>query len=595
MCDLLPIEILEQILAYLDTVDLIQFCDVYPKLQYILQDGKVIKTVDFSRKFEVVNLDICQFITTKLNYNCIQTLKIEGVYWIPAEDLRRLIRSLDNLKELYALDTNLSVLENDIVEYFKLRRLSITVEDVHFEQETVLFARHLSELKYLFVKIIWKQEDHATGASNLMSFFSRMKQLKELWVCDIEESLNRIDYERIAVSLPNLNKLVIKTKGMIPYYDWKYLGLHKVFECKRNHFETDCIWEKVKTSCSIFRQSSSDSTNIGIEKGWHIFTSLCKDLPCGVSESRKLHLGENINNINFTDLNFCHTVLICNAKYYEAAFEILSSPHARSLKRLSFRSCIFSTVEQDKLKNGFKKLQISSEGHSFSEVAENVKYLTELEVYTCPDCIIDWSESGYVSISTFANLERLTLEVLHLVDGSFLEEIFVKCRNLRFFSLTCEKPNEMFFFNLCRHLRHATALRDFRLVYKKIAIDTLIKSFNAISDRKIQRVFLSCEYLRYACKKTGKNIYAEFFQKNPQLVFFFLVASKQTGVQNNDIQKTLNAYRDHPAKVFLMHKDVSFVKTGFPVPSAHHDFVFNRTNVSVVHFDEFGSNSPRNS
>ncbi|CAH2010726.1 unnamed protein product [Acanthoscelides obtectus] len=592
MCDLLPIEILEKILAYLDTVDLIQFCDVYPKLQFVLQNGRVIRTIDFSRKFEVINLDICQFITTKLNYNCINTLKIDGIYWIPAEDLRRLIKRLDNLKELYALDTTLSVLENDIVEYFKLRRLSLTVEDVHFEQETVLFARHLSELKYFFVKITWKQEDHATGATNLMSFFSRMKQLKELWVCDIEESLNRIDYERITVSLPNLNKLVIKTRGMLPYYDWKYLGLYKVFECKRNHFETDCIWEKVRTRGSILRLSSFDSTKTGLEKGWNTFTSLCKDLPCGMSESRKLYLGEDIMNITFTDLNFCHTVLICNAKYYEAAFEMLSSPNAISLKRLSFRSCIFSTVEQDKLKtltNGFKKNQINSEGHSFSEVAENIKYLTELEVYTCPDCIIDWSESGYISISTFANLERLTLEVLHLVDGSFLEEIFLKCGNLRFFSLTCENPNEMFFFNLCRHLRHASALRDFRLVYKKIAIDTLIKSFNSMRDKKLQRIFLSCEYIRYACKKTGKNIYAEFFQENPQLVLFFLVASKQTGKQNNDIQKTLNEYRDHPSKVFLMHKDISFVKTGFPIPSAHHDIVFNRTNVSVVHFEEFST------
>nr|CAH7713299.1 unnamed protein product [Callosobruchus chinensis] len=595
MVALLPNEIWEQILEYLDTFELIQFCIAFPNLDYFLEDGKVVKTIDFARKFVIFNIDVCQFIFTKVNYNAIKTLKIDGLYWIPAQDLRKLVRDLKSLKELCAVDTNLSLKENDIVEYGKLTRLSLTVEDTHFEPGSVIFAKYLVNLKYMFLKITSKLEDHITGASNVISFFARMDQLKELWISDDEESVNRIDYERIAVSLPNLSKLVIKSKCVIPYYDLRYLGLFKVFECKRCNFETEFICERVRTRGSICKPSIFEPKGTALENAWDVFMSLHKDMPCGSKESRQIYLSHNIKEVSFVDLNFCQAVILCNTKYTNAALEILSSKNCKFLRRLSFRSCLFSTEELEKLARpttSFKKqrigVQTKADKHPFCKITKKLKSLKELEVYYCPNCVTGGSIAGYISISMLTKLEKLSLDIPYLLDGSFLEEALKKCKKLHTLSLTCDAANEKFIINLCKGLKHANSLKNFRLVYKEIAIDRLFDSFNSIKEKKLQRMFLSCDNIKYATNKSELEVYTDFFQEHTQLIFFFVVASKHTAKQNTDIQSILNIYKaDNPAKIFLIHKDTHYVKSNFPLPNAHHDLVLNRTNVSVIHFDEF--------
>lgn len=63
----------------------------------------------------------------KMNPNCIKILKINGIYWIPAHDLRKLLTKLPALEELHAVDTKLGFRSKDVVEYFKVSLLKFSL------------------------------------------------------------------------------------------------------------------------------------------------------------------------------------------------------------------------------------------------------------------------------------------------------------------------------------------------------------------------------------------------------------------------------------------------------------------------------------
>lgn len=58
-----------------------------------------------------------QYIKNYVNYELIESLNINNVYWLSLLGLRSLVKRLPNLEELYALDTALSIREKDVKLY----------------------------------------------------------------------------------------------------------------------------------------------------------------------------------------------------------------------------------------------------------------------------------------------------------------------------------------------------------------------------------------------------------------------------------------------------------------------------------------------
>ncbi|XP_018579081.1 uncharacterized protein LOC108917116 isoform X2 [Anoplophora glabripennis] len=423
--DGLPIEVVIKILSYLNSYDLMQFCNSFENYSYILQEKDVIRIVDFSGKFGTQNIHLCKYISTNLNCNYIKVLNISYIYWIPSQDLRRLIKKLENLEILYAISTKLGIKDKDIAEYTKLKKLAISVEDNQFDHSTVIASKNLKNLKSLCLKVEQKMEEY----NGIYLFFRDLKQLEELWIFDEVESTCRINYGQIAVLLNNLKKFVIKSKTVLPYYDFGYTGLIKVFECKRRESATELVYEKVVAKSEGMKPSIFEPAENDYERSWQIFQNLHKDISYGPKESQIIYLTKSIKEVYFEDLNFCHTIILCNSKYIDAALKILSFKNSSKLKRLSFRSCLFQNHTgniKEELTSGFKRsrkgVQVNSAFHPFQTAANNLKNLRELEILTCPGCTSGAVISAFPLIGIFQYLEKLVLEIPLLLDGSFLKE-----------------------------------------------------------------------------------------------------------------------------------------------------------------------------
>ncbi|KAG5868500.1 hypothetical protein JTB14_003308 [Gonioctena quinquepunctata] len=192
--------------------------------------------------------------------------------------------------------------------------------------------------------------------------------------------------------------------------------------------------------------------------------------------------------------------------------------------------------------------------------------------------------SAYPLIGMFENLQKLTLEVPVLLDGSFLKQVLMKCQKLEWLSLKCIGQNPKFIINLCQNLKYSTVLKNFRLEHSEMVIDKILSSLTHINN-KLLRIYLRCDNLRFT---NNLEPFSDFMENNPQLIFFFLVISKATTKQISDIQKTIHGFKKgNPAKIFYVKKDIDSFTGVFPIPKAHHDIIFNRTKVSVINFDEF--------
>ncbi|XP_056637611.1 uncharacterized protein LOC130445777 [Diorhabda sublineata] len=594
--DRLPNEILINILKHLNTYDLVQFCEVFPRLDYFLKEKYVIRITDWSRRFESYNKNICSFISIKMDPTLIEVLNINCLYWIPTQDLRRLLQKLVNLSELYAIDTKLGLKYQDTVEYSKLHKLAISVEDEHFGSETIEASRSLKSLRKLCIKIIAKKLEHGNAVSGLDLFFSRIKQLDELWVLDDTDSLYKVNFQRWVVQLKNLKKLVIRSRTVLPIYDFTFAGLSKTFDCKRWNTDIELIFEKIqyrKPSTTV--KSIFDPRETDLEKAWDVFLSLHSDLPCGPKESKLLSIPEELNSIQFENLNFVHSIIFCNLQYVTAAYKLLESDNCKELQRLNFRTCLFQgsqkSNEQEEDHKIFKKARVGVKKdlphHPFEKISKRLNKLVELEIYHCAMCTSSAVISAYSLIENFETLRRLTLEIPYLLDGSFLEKVFLRCR-LEYLSLKLIAPNEPFVTNLNLHLEKAVALKHFRIECSILSMEKILKGLSKMPRKILQRTFIKCDQAYFIDNKNVRYIFSEFLECNPQLIFFGLIISQATAKQITDIKRTLHTFKTgHPAKIFHVRKQVGEFNGIFPVPPAHHDIIFNRTRVSVIDFDEF--------
>lgn len=575
-----PDEILINILKYLNTFDLINFCESFTHFGYLLKERKLINQVNFSKGFHLQEISLLGWINAKMDPNLIHVLNINGLYWISSIELSRVLNRLENLKELHALDTKLGF-SKYIPVYKKLTKLALTITESEVEAPT------LWNLNSLCIKIVL-----TSGTFDFQQLFNDKWCLEELWISNEERVLN---YEIVPYILKSLKRLVIRSRSFSPFYDFSLFGLHMVFQCSRNESEIQFMYERVPRidrTGSLFEPFQNE-----LEQSWEILHRHHKDVSCGPKDAKLLFVKENICDIYFEDLNFGHSIILCQEKYIEAASKVLLSKNASNLKRLHFRSCLFQRQKGKTEDNptvsdapfGFKRpryeVNIRVADDPFENIAKNLKKLTELEIYFCPGCYSVELLSSYNLISCFEHLEKLTLEVPLTLNGSFLKEVLIKCEKLWSLKLTISSQNEKFTSRLCESLKFSKSLRDFTLNHVQIHIEKLLESFNEIQKKTIQRIFLKCDDIRYTNSDT--ELFNRFLHNNPQLVFFFLVVRKNTVKQVSNIQKIFNEHKKgNPAKIYYIKKDYSF-SGYFPVPCAHHDMIYRHTDVAVINFDEF--------
>ncbi|CAG9815710.1 unnamed protein product [Phaedon cochleariae] len=597
----LPNELLIKILGHLDTFDLLQFCGAYEHLDYFLKEKDVIQYLNLSRRFELHDLNITKFISTKMNPSFIKVLNINCLYWIPAQDLKKLLSRLDNLEELHAIDTKLGLYESDMMGYLRLKKLAVSMEgSINYEPyentKTTIVSKELIALKYLYLKLYLTKSHSRPPSIFMKNFICNLSQLEELWLEECFESVGspnsiNYDYEKFLVQLKDLKKLVIRSNGVLPMHDFTSWGFSKVVECKKYIAASDLIFERSTKKSMSLKRSIFEPKSTALEKAWDVFESRGV-LPCGPKEYKLLSMNEDLLNINFEELDFCHTIMWCKSQHTDAALEILRSPNSKGLKKLLFRSCLLQKkkLEPDKEHSRvlFKKPRYGvqsepAELHPFYKIAENINNLVELEISLCSQCSAIDDIAAYKLIGVFEKLTRLSLQIPLLLDGSFLKEVFTKCKFLESLSLHCTTTNEKFMVNLCQNIRFSTALRDIRLDHKEINIEKLLASLSEINNNKLLRLVLNCDALSYSRSVSHTEPFSDFFEKNRQLILFYLVASKATKKHMFDIQKTIHKFKGvNRGKVFYAKTEETT-----QIPSAHYDMLFSRNRVAVVNFDEF--------
>ncbi|KAJ8944722.1 hypothetical protein NQ318_007935 [Aromia moschata] len=523
--DQIPTEILCEILSYLDTYDLLQFCRAYGN-NCFLKESSIVRKVDFSRRFELKDINLYALINIDFNYTHIKILNIDNLYWIPVADLRKLINQLENLEELHAVHTELGLKEDDIFEYEKISDEDPTFVGIH--------------------------------------------------------------YENIVRLLKNLEKVVIKSKIPVPGYDFEDQGLTLTFECRRHGPGTDLIFEKIgqtpkHTSVTEPHVPSSEPKRSETEDALGVFYTLLHDLAYGPKESKQVCIQKCLNNTRLEELNFCQPNIFCNLKYISCAMKILTSKHSRELKKLRLRACMFGSSQTEAADKGDLKSprQRSSTKHPFWKISENIANLRELELEACPQCNDEIVMSAYSAIQKFEHLNKLSLEVPSQLDGSFLKEVFTKCRRLESLHLVCVVKNQTFMSNLCDNLKYATSLKHFRLHHRDIVLNKLLDTLNALEPKNLIRIYISCDTVKLLHNSASANPLCTFVKDNPQLVLL-VICRKESN-------KTLEKYQQELATFIHANRARIFWVNARSVPhnSAHHDIFFDSTNVSVVNVHEF--------
>ncbi|CAH1964687.1 unnamed protein product [Acanthoscelides obtectus] len=602
----LPDDIWEQILMSLPTYDVFRFFLEYPQYSYLAIGPRLPKTVDYTRSFDCKHMNISHMITTMLNYDILTTLKIDGIYWAVAEDLRVLVSSLKNLRELHALDTKLSL--TDGVLYGNLRKLSLTVHMEHWGVILALFSINMPKLKYLYVKIPKSygipKVKWTPNVYKLPTRVSSMyQQLEELWILD---EANEFPGWISINTLGPLKKVVVKTSTEI-YLECADRLLKSGFAIFKKYFDNPNVTYFVARKETIPESlRSNDFVPRGISSNvWEMLKSFGRT-PWGIEETRQMHLSGSVETVKFYDLNFSPDDKVCKTKhepeytYTEAAHELLLLNNSSELKRLNFQSCMFAT---DNIKRpvmygcepAVTNMLRQSGGHPFCIITEKLTRLTELEISHCNFCQGKGSVSGYSSIAALEALEKLSLEIPKGLDGSFLEDVFKKCPQLRSLSLRLIDVNDPFELNLSKNVRHATQLRDLRIICRQICLRRLFDALDAIPLplKKIQRVFINFNQFKHAVQ-TDVEAYTKFLRHNRQLVFFMVVSYMMTFeyytyLQNNVAKPFMDA---HKANFYLIRKNTKIPPSQIQLPFAHHDFFLEGrgrlpTNVSIVHFEDF--------
>ncbi|CAG9858193.1 unnamed protein product [Phyllotreta striolata] len=604
--DQLPVELLLKIVKQLNIYDIVQFCAVFKNFKFLLREKCITSSLNWSRNFEIHNMDLCRFIKTEINLDNVISLNINGLYWIPKKDLESLIRKLPNLNELYAVDTKLMFCPKDTF-YYKLKKLAIN-SSKHIEE--LVPDYYFNSLKYLQLLLLpsVRQMMKSTGGSVLEQF----PNIDELWILErsgmlldgvIEDLLFNFHVNKKL----NLNKIVLQNYQ--PFGDSRDLrkGLSETFYSNNFQIGFQLILERLPPletkQKSIFEPEETEFEEawFWLQRGGFLF--------CGPRDSKFLSTGQTVKQISFEELHFisCASLKLnshLNQEHYiKAALTILNSENCKYLKKLRINSCLFQDLRQSERASTepvpFKKPRIGVQSvclnHPFQETAKNLSNLEELEIVSCTygsKTIIGSVLCGYNCIEEFRNLKKLQVEIPHVIDGSFLINVFKVCQNLNFLDLTLYnyRPGfNAFMKNFYNNLEFATNLKDLRLSCGYIDLEKLFSNLNKL---KLHRLVLSGNI---SSGILPENVFPSFLLAQPRLVLFILVADNishtVTSKINNLIRKCTNK---NPAKVFSCVKHLSkidwenvLIQASNKIPIVHSDFVHRRTRVAVIDFDTF--------
>ncbi|XP_063906031.1 uncharacterized protein LOC135124745 isoform X2 [Zophobas morio] len=540
----LPNEILIKILSGINAITLLNFCDAY-QCDYFLQDRNVIRKIDLSKRYELEDLSQ---ISKKIAFECVTTLNINCIYWIPADKLRRFVTRMVNLEVLYAIQTTLSLASLDTEDFSKLKikKLGISVNDDH-----ELHRHRMPTVETLYISFA-----RLTYFVHRDIFKTIFPQLRKLWI-DAEPPGQ--EFFPFCFDVGRKSKIFCQVRA--PHFI--SFNEHLLTTYYDNRPRQPCVTCYGKMSTKMFKIVSRSGS-------WAVLDELFYATPYGPKDARRLFLNEcTLDTIFFEELNFYHSGygLDCDSRYTEAVEDILKSPCSTRVKKLCVMICILLS-NRDPRSSSRKDISGEDCVHTYpaENIFKNFPGLEHLEVYVCNPAVL-----GYSLISLFEHLESLIVEIPINIDGSFLIQVLQKCQNLQKLKIFSLHRNEELNFNLCKAISSASSLKDFRYENHRIPLDKLIENLCLIKSKKLERIVLICT----ETDNFSAGPLKQLLEMNPQLVFlYFLIRSctEQSERTKRMAQDTLNTYKKkHPCKVFLVSDINEFgSRSGYPIPDVHY-------------------------
>lgn len=165
---MLPIELVIEIVLYLNTYDVLETCSVFPELICLSFDMVVMRKVNLSAEYRFRSTHIPEFLHPDRTV-LVKSLDISHLYWMSNSDLQRLVGGLPNLEQLFAIGTNFNwkaswdkttKLKTLAASYFRGTRLPISVNKLYlhnvankFVTEIVAIAAKLNNLSRVHVRL----------------------------------------------------------------------------------------------------------------------------------------------------------------------------------------------------------------------------------------------------------------------------------------------------------------------------------------------------------------------------------------------------------------------------------------------------------
>ncbi|XP_064214159.1 uncharacterized protein LOC103313294 isoform X2 [Tribolium castaneum] len=551
----LPYEVLAYILSKINTVTLLNFCEVY-ECDYFLADRDVTRTIDLCKAYTLPDL---VELSKKIVFENVTTLNVNCLYWVSASKLRRLVRRLINLETLYAMQTNLSLTSYDteVFSKLKIKKMSVSVD-----RHEGINSHKIPTIETLYLSVI-----EVTAFINPWVLHMVFPALKNLWI-DVEKPCDpKIILHCLHAG--NKNKIFFQVKARTPSINFDHYGLSTYYNNRRASQPYVMCCEKFTAkqlpSESIFEIERSS------EESWRILDELHCSKPYGPDDARKLFLNEsNVDTMFFEELNFYHNGPVCNDRCRNAVSQILKSSCSSKLNKLCIMMCLFENKDaqeavktEDSYRATRERIGIMNKtaNHPMEGVFKNFQGLQHLEVFACNHAI-----QAYPLITIFEHLECLKVEIPVTLDGSFLIDVLKKCKHLKRLLITSLSQNEKLNMNLALAIPNATSLKDFRFQNHRIQLDKLLQRFSLIKTQKLERIVLICEEI----DKMNLPSLQEFFDTHPQLIFVYFLIRGSTEAVVRTAQQMLNFYKKkHPSKFFLVKKIDVFNRIRFEIPNVH--------------------------
>ncbi|XP_045469447.1 uncharacterized protein LOC123677059 [Harmonia axyridis] len=564
----LPDEILLKILEQLTTLDVINFCKCYNRYAYLYGEKNILSCINLSKRngfnrsysFSTIMKNVCPDIVTVLN--------ITNVYWIAASEIRKCLKKLVNLEELYLIGTKVGISKTDSLSYKskKLKKLAVTIDDKELQDS---HAQYFPNVESLCVQIISKKD--FTCQYRLQCLIKKLKQLSELWIHDVTNSYP-LDYDHLAYTGSNLKIFAFKALCSM-FSDLKFKGLTKIFISEKSGREA--YYEKLESK-------SPDPRTLAASPAWKVLNELHTSVPFGLSDAKKLHYGlTNINKIEFEELNFMHYPNLCCPRYINAIKEIICSNNSKKLQKLALTNCLVTdkrlanSEENPKKKKKYDHNEPLSEEHK--KFVDNLANLKKLELYTC--CRYEGFRIYYF-IQYLKNLTHLTLEIPASLNGVFIKKVFENCNYLETLKVNVVLSNESFNQDFWMSLSLAKNLKNLRYEVYRISLENIFFGLAAMT--KMERLFIKCKYV----DNFGVVYLKKFLEANPNLELMVIIINTATETMLKTLTKNMKVCKDRN-KMFFAKKDERIFTEGFPIPELHYyDLISPHTHVSNLNITD---------